>query len=315
MEAPTVSSAAAPAAPPAATLVDPLWNVPELVGARGIRDLCAQLGAESELRPAGNQVEQARAVEAHGQRRAEAAGRSYAVSIPPGGFGFGGYDLPGRRLLVKGRAFPIAEGVEVFLVDSDVSLAFSLGEQAAERALESHQRGNLSLRLLVRPADLQLRDESCVSTSGGGGLKLPVHVVAYALVAPDGRPVARAETGAFADDAATPVSAPSVIVDRPKPYERDDVSADVASAAAALGPQLLPCYRKALETRPTLGGTLVLDVHVGGGGQIDSARMEVSAIRDEALIACVIGRIKGARLGRGATRVSLPIRFGSQDAL
>jgi hypothetical protein len=50
------------------------------------------------------------------------------------------------------------------------------------------------------------------------------------------------------------------------------------AANKTLGPALLPCYRKALEARPNLRGTLVLETRVTADGKLESPKMQSSRL-------------------------------------
>jgi hypothetical protein len=145
-------------------------------------------------------------------------------------------------------------------------------------------------------------------------VKLPVDVLAYTLLSSDGAAVARGQVADFVDD--RPVSTPQVTVARPRSAEGREVSESVAAAVnKALAPALLPCYRKALEARPNLRGTLVLEVRVLSDGRVEAPRMQMSSLGDEALVACSVQKTAHAHLGGvGATaRMSLPVTFNSKD--
>lgn len=284
-------------------------------GADGLARLCDALRDEDGMSFDGNEVVRARAREEHERRRLQATDETYAVLVPAGGFAFRGYDLADRRLtLDSGRSFVLADGVELVSTDRDGNLAFSLAPEAAETALKSHEQSRLFLRLSFRPAHSELRRDACVRLSGGRVVKLPVDVLAFALVGADGATLARGQVGDYPDD--TPVAAPQVTVAKPRTVEGREIPETVATAAnKALGPALLPCYRKALESRPNLRGTLVIELRVTADGKVDSPRMQMSSLGDEALVACSVAKAAHAHLaGVGATpRMSLPVVFGSKD--
>jgi hypothetical protein len=288
----------------------------DLGDADGVARLCEALRDEDGIEFDGNEVERARSREEHEQRRAAAAEATYAVRIPAGGFAFRSYDLDGRSLaLDTGRNFVVGDGAELVASDPKAPLAFSLPPDAAERALKSQAAGELALNLVFRPVRSELRRDGCVRLSGGRVVKVPVEVLAYTLLTRAGAPVARGQTPDFVDDA--PVTAPAVSVGRPRSSEGQEVSEAVATAARGLGPTLLPCYEKALQSRPNLRGTLVLDVRVLADGRLDSPRMQVSSLGDETLVACAVSRTAHAKLSgvSTATRLSLPVSFGAKGEL
>jgi hypothetical protein len=308
---PTAPPPAAPAAP--ASAADQA-GTRDVGGADGIARLCGALRDESGMHFEGNEVARAMAREEHERRRAQASEETYAVLVPPGGFAFRGYDLDDRRLtLDSGRNFVLADGVELSSTDRE-GLAFSLAPEAAETAIKGQEQGRLGLRLVFRPAHSELRRDGCVRTSGGRVVKLAADVLAFALVGPDGATLARGQVADYVDD--TPVASPQITFARPRTVEGREIPETVASAASkTLGPALLPCYRKALESRPNLRGTLVIELRVLADGHIESPRMQMSSLGDEALVACSVAKAAHAHLaGVGATpRMSLPVVFSGKE--
>jgi hypothetical protein len=284
-------------------------------GADGLARLCDVLRDEAGIPFEGNEVARARARDEHERRRLAAAEETYTVQVPAAGFAFRGYDMSDRRLSVDtGRSFVLADGVELVSADREANLAFSLAPEAAETALKGHDQSRVNLRLTFRPAQSQLRRDACMRLSGGRVVKLPVDVLAFALQSSDGATIARGQTGDYPDD--TPVATPQVTVARPRTVEGREIPETVASAASkALAPALLPCYRKALEARPNLRGTLVIELRVLADGKIESPRMQMSSLGDEALVACSVAKAAHAHLaGVGATpRMSLPVTFSGKE--
>jgi hypothetical protein len=305
----------APAAPAARAAVPERGGPRDVPGADGVARLCDTLRDEDGITFEGNEVTRAKAREDHERRRLQAAEETYAVMVPAGGFAFRGYDLDDGRLTVdSGRNFVLADGVELASTDRDGNLAFSLTPEAAETAIKGQEQARLGLRLVFRPAHSELRRDACVRLSGGRVVKLPVDVLAFALVGPDGATLARGQVADYPDE--TPVATPQVTVARPRTVEGRDIPETVASAASkALAPALLPCYRKALESRPNLRGTLVIELRVLADGHIESPRMQMSSLGDEALVACSVAKAAHAHLaGVGATpRLSLPVVFGGKE--
>jgi hypothetical protein len=316
---PPVPPAPTPIAAPATarrarTAVAPVKR--DLAGADGVVRLCEALRDEDSIDFDGNEIERARTRQDHERERERAATTTYAVQIPPGGFAFRGYDLDTHRLaLDSGRNFVVADGVELVATDPRALLAFDLPAATAETTLRSQAARELALQLVVRPVSSDLRRDGCVRLSGGRVVKLPVDVLAYTLLSPSGAAIARGHSPDYVDDA--PVTTPAVSVGRPRGHQGQDVSEAVASAARGLGPSFLPCYEKALQARPNLRGTLILDVRVLADGRIDSPRMQVSSLGDETLVACAVSRAARAKLAgvSGATRLSLPVSFGAKSEL
>jgi hypothetical protein len=281
-------------------------------GAEGVAGLCEALRDADDVEYAGNEVQQARARQEQARRRAAAAEGTYAVQVPAGGFGFRGYDLDSRKLeLDTARTLVLADGVEMVVTNTDRPLAVTLQPDSAERVLKEHERGLVSLKVVFRPARSELRKDSCLRLSGGHVVKLPADVQAFALVSTSGKPIARAVSADYVDE--SPVAAPDVAVGRARSSEGREVPDAVATAARALGPALLPCYEKALQAKPNLRGTLVLDLRVLADGHIESPRMVMSSLGDDALVACAVQRAGRAKLATSTAHLSLPVTFQSKD--
>jgi hypothetical protein len=305
----------APAKPVAAAPASERGGSRDVGGADGLARLCDVLRDEAGMPFEGNEVARARARDEHERRRLQAVEETYTVQVPAAGFAFRGYDLGDRRLSVDtGRSFVLADGVELVSADREANLSFSLAPEAAETALKGHEQTRVNLRLVFRPAQSQLRRDACMRLSGGRVVKLPVDVLAFALLSPDGATIARGQTGDYPDE--TPVATPQVTVARPRTVEGREIPETVATAASkALAPALLPCYRKALEARPNLRGTLVIELRVLADGKVESPRMQMSSLGDEDLVACSMAKAARAHLaGVGATpRMSLPVTFGGKE--
>jgi hypothetical protein len=273
----------------------------DLGGAEGVARLCESLRDEDGLNFAGTPEQQAATRDEHERARLEAAEAVYAVRVPAGGFGFRAYDPDDHLLpLDTGRNFVVAQGVELVAADPSVPLTFALPSPAAA--------SGTALRLVFRPVRSDLRKDGCVRLSGGRVVKLPVEALAYTLLGADDRVVARGHGADYVDD--SPVVGPRVTVGKPRVEGNQNVP---DAAVQPLGPTLLPCYTKALEARPNLRGTLVLDVRVASDGRIEAPRMQVSSLGDETMVACAVARANHARLpGVSASRLSVPVSFGGQ---
>jgi hypothetical protein len=286
-------------------------------GAEGLTRLCESLRDEASLTFPGTAVEQARASEAHAQRRQAVLRGNYVTVVPPGGYGFRNYDLGERRLVLDGnRSLVLGEGAELFITSQDEVPGFALGPDLADRLLSQHAAGKVALRLVFRPVSSPLRNDACVWLGGGRVVKLGVEVAAAALVGLDGTVLARADTGDYADGSlGVPVRAPKVTVRTPRTAGGKDVPASQAAAFSVLAARALPCYERVLIVRPDLRGTLVLAIRIGAGGRVEAPHVEMSSLGDDALTSCVSSgatkaTISGASAGQ---RFSVPLQFGSAD--
>jgi len=308
-----------PAPSPMATLSPPpsSGDAASVNGADGLVRLCESLRDEASMTFPGNAVEQARAYEAHAQRRQAVLAGRYVTVIPPAGYAFRNYDLGERRLVLDGnRNLVLGDGAELFIAGQDTVPGFALGPDLADRLLSQHADGQVALRLIFRPSVSQLRKDGCVWLSGGRVVKLEIEVVAAALVGLDGAVLARSDTGEYADSSlGIPVRAPKVAVRKPRTAEGKDLSASQAVAFSVLADKAQPCYERVLIVRPALRGTLVLGIRIGAGGRVEAPHVEMSSLGDDTLTACVSSgaakaTISGVSQGQ---RFSVPLHFGSAD--
>jgi hypothetical protein len=306
---PTPLSPPSTAVSPAAALSGrPGGGTRNLGGPDGVARLCESLRDEDGLAFAGDEEQQQKARDDHERARLEAAEAVYSVRVPAGGFDFRTYNPEDKQLtLDTGRNFVVADGVELVAADPELPLAFKLAPAAADRIVKD--RAGLSLDLVFRPVRSDLRKDGCVRLSGGRVIKLPIEALAYTLMGGEAGSVARGHGPDYVDD--SPVVSPQVTVGKPRAEQGPAVS---DAAVQGLGATLLPCYTKALEARPNLRGTLILEARVGSDGRLEAPRMQVSSLGDEALVACAISRTNHARLpGVGAGRLSLPVSFGGKN--
>jgi hypothetical protein len=194
----------------------PSFQLPaeHLEGGRGVLRLCELLRQSEGVSFKGNAVEQARQREMQEQRRTEASDLRYEVSVPSTGFAFEGYDLGEGKLRLADKRFAIEDGIELDRPSSDEAMGFSQSEAAAERLLQMHAEGKLSLRLVFSPQGSQMRPDMCIRQSAGRIIKLGALVFAAYVVGPLGAPLAKYETEAFAQEmaATTPVKLPKAAV-------------------------------------------------------------------------------------------------------
>jgi hypothetical protein len=314
------SPAPAPARPTPAAPVGPLpvrGQATSINGPEGLTQLCESLRDEAALTFPGSAVDQARAFEAHAQRRQAVLAGHYVTDVPAAGFAFRNYELGSRRLVLDTeRNLVLGDGAELFAPSREPAPGFALGPDLAERVLAQRSDSKVSLRLVFRPAASQLRKDTCVWLGGGRVVKLEIEIGAAALVAPDGTVLARADGGEYGDGSlATPVRAPRVTVAKVRTAEGKDLPAGLASAVAVLADKARPCYERVLVVRPGLRGTVVLGVAIGPGGRVEHPHIEMSSLADDAVSDCVAKAAAKATIAGAAAglRLSVPLVFESAD--
>jgi hypothetical protein len=286
-------------------------------GPDGLVALCESLRDENSVAYAGNAVEQARAIEAHAQRRQAALASRYVAMVPASGFAFRSYELGERRLLLDiERGLALGDGAELFAPSKDPAPGFVLAPDLAERLLGQRSEGKLALRLIFRPAGSQLRKDACMWLGGGRVVKMEIEILGAALMAPDGTVLSRGDTGEYADaSSTTPVRSPKVTVNKPRGTDGKEIEAGMARALAALAERALPCYERVLIARPALRGTLVLGIRIGAGGHVETAHVEMSSLGDDTLVSCVATNVAKATVAGTSSgqRFSIPLQFGSAE--
>jgi len=282
-------------------------------GDLGLARLCESLRDENSMAFPGNAVAQAQEREAHTRRRQDAERRRYVAIVPAQGFALANYELVERRLVLDtSRGFRLAENAELLTNLETGAIGFRLAPEAADHVLVERAAGKLFLRVMFRPTYSKMRQQACLWISGGSVVKMEIELEAVSLLAPDGSRLAQGDNSPGTDLDA-PVTRPQVVVRRPRSATGGDVPDTLARASAELGPLLLPCYRKALEMRPSLRGTLVLGIKIGPDGSVEESRMELSSLGDEPLAACAAAKVARAKLAAGLGRMSVTVVFGSKD--
>lgn len=316
LEPATVMDAPAPQAA-AEVSTSPNFQLPaeHLEGGRGVLRLCELLRQSEGVSFKGNAVEQARQRQMQEQRRTEASDLRYEVSVPSAGFAFEGYDLGEGKLRMADKRFAIENGVELDRPSSDEAMGFVLSEASAERLLQMHAEGKLTLRLVFSPQGSQMRPDMCIRQSGGRIIKLGALVLAAYVLGPLGAPLAKYETESFAQEMAaiTPVRSPRALVGRAISTDSNAITSNVQAEIAKLDASLLACYREALIRRSTTQGTVIVGITVGKDGYAQQPRMEMSTINDERLVACAVSRIGKLVIPTSAplpNGLSVPVTFG-----
>jgi hypothetical protein len=286
-------------------------------GADGMVALCEALRDEDSTSFPGNAVEQARAVEAHAQRRQAALAGRYVAIVPASGFAFRSYELGERRLVLDiERGLALGDGAELFVPSKDPAPGFVLAPDLADRLLTQRSEGRLALRLIFRPEGSRLRKDACMWLGGGRVVKMEIEVLGAALVAPDGTVLSRGDTGEYADSApTTPVRSPKVTMNKPRGTDGKEIETSLARALASLSERALPCYERVLIARPALRGILVLGIRIGAGGRIEAAHVDMSSLGDDTLVSCVATNVAKATVAGTSSgqRFSLPLQFGSAE--
>jgi len=289
---------------------------PALQGGDGLRSLCDALQDEDQMTFTGNDVEVARAREAHRSHRAQAETARYQIDVPSAGFFFNGYNINDERLALRGTRFLVDEGAEIYTSGGGETVAFPLGAAAADRLLKMHEENGLVLRIVFRPAFSDVRKGLC-TRMGGGIVRQNAELLAAYLIGGQGATLARFETDAFAQVMAQtqPVANPKASVTDVSRADGVALPDNVANAARALGSAFQACYEDALKTRPGARGKLVVEVEVGKDATLRNPRMQLSSVGDDRLAECTTAKLNGSRVaGAPNANLLISITFGPAGA-
>lgn len=247
---------AAPAARPAPVVQheEPAPGQPRAVdGAPGLEALCRAL---APARPAGDAVERGEALSRAEEARDEALQARWRIAVPGGKLAFAPFDGPERRLaLAEPSTLLVGPGARLWPV-ADRGLPVTVDAAVARQVLDAQRRGSLVLSLTF---DLP-EDAGCGADPRVRSLQLPVEPVEWSWL--DGQRVL-ARGGAAQDRPTIDLAAGAI----PKVDVGDPMagSAEVKKAVVARSPELLECYRRALQKDPAVDGVVVVELSAGAG--------------------------------------------------
>ncbi len=298
-----VMALALPPAPAGAEVTQPV----ELEKPADAARLCRALQPVERVAPA-SEAAQARA-------RAEAMGRRYRVTVSGDGLDFKAWEED-AGLALSPRAVLVGAGrsLRLWMPDGD-DLAVKLPRAEAQRVFQAKARGRLALRVVVEIPSGESGEAPCLKAGATGTWILAVQPVAWEYLAGGevlarGGEAAEAPAGSAAQGARPRVEVGEAVGDVATP--------EVRSALRASQADLEACYREALSRSPSLDGTLVVEVALGGkAGPPRSARIAADSAQDEALAACVQGvaartRFPAGRAGVASMAVQFELATGGQ---
>ena len=291
---------------PATQAAEP--DLPRLGDAAAFKRVCDAVRSESSVRFEGDEVERGRARADFKRRRDQVLGGVYINEVPSGGFGFGEYDFDSKKLPVDlQKQLRTVEGVDLLPVASEDDMDFPLAPESAKSIVQMRAGGKLKLRVTFRLASSAELADPCVRI-GGGRMRVRIDPLALDLVGADGRSLARVESPRYRDAIADflPVAKPRVQV--PKTTELTD-----PAFLKALEHDLLACYKQGLTKNARLRGSLVVGIGLDKEGRVESARPEIDAIGDDALVGCAVEHVKTQRFPKGKPHLSVPVYFKESD--
>ncbi len=309
------ATVATPAAPTAAA-AGPKVPAQRIAGASGLSSLCETLKDPDGLAISGAADTQERERERRQAAREQALETHYVVDVLADGFSFTGYSREETELRLSDRQFALAQGAVIDRPTPDDPIGFRMGEAAADKLLQMHSEGSITLRLVFAPQPSQMRPEVCLRQSGGRSIKLGAQVLAAYILGTSGAAMATYETDGFAQIMAhqTPVENPRVMLGKPLSADATPVPPVWEAAAAQLQAPLMACYEAALARQNTAQGTLIVAMAVQRDGRPKNPRMEMSTVTDANLIACCLEKLEatswGPVSGPTPSGLSLPISFG-----
>ena len=283
----------------------------------GLKRLCEVVRPDGDVQFAGDEVQRGKAREEHRRRREAALQKFYTTGVPSTGFAFREYDAAEQRLAVESRRpFPVGDNVEVGILPGDdepPELVAALPPAAAEAAVRLRVKNKLGLKLLFK-LDPGTSGDPC-ARAPGKRVHAYIEPLVFELVEPSKAALFRGELPGYQEAiyATVPVKGPRVRVGKPT-VSGAAPTADVAAGLKGLEAGFVACYQRGLESNAKLRGALVVGLRLEGG-RVAQAHSEINSLGDDATVACVIDRLRAHRFAKakGATRVSLPIYFSSED--
>ena len=292
---------------PAARAAEP--ELPRLNDAGGYRRTCDAVRTEGSVRFEGDEVERGRARAEFKRKRDQVLAGVYVADVPSAGFTFGEYDFDSKKLPVDlAKPLRALDGIDLLPIASEDDMDFALSPESAKAVVQQRSSGKLKLRVTFRLAATAELADPCVRIGGGRTLRLRVEALAIDLVGPDGRSLARVESSHYRDAIADflPVAKPRVQV--PKTTELTD-----PGFLKSLEQNLLACYKQGLTKNARLRGSLVVGIALDKEGRVESARPEIDAIGDDALVGCTVDHVKTQRFPKGKPHLSVPVYFKESD--
>jgi hypothetical protein len=292
---------------PAAQAAEP--ELPRLTDAGGYKRTCDAVRTESSVRFEGDEVERGRARAEFKRKRDQVLAGVYVAELPSNGFVFGEYDFDSKKLPVDlAKPLRALDGIDLLPIANDDDMDFALSPESAKAVVQQRAAGKLKLRVTFRLAASAELADPCVRIGGGRTLRLRVEALALELVGADGRALSRVESSKYRDAIADflPVAKPRVQV--PKTTELTD-----PAFLKALEHDLLGCYKQGLSKNARLRGSLVVGIALDKEGRVESARPEIDAIGDDALVGCTVEHVKTQRFPKGKPHLSVPVYFKESD--
>jgi hypothetical protein len=225
-------------------------------GVDGLTALCRMLAPPAQLRPAGDAVDRGEAISGAEQARHDALAARWQIRVPAAKLAFAPFDGPERRLeLAEPSTLALGSHARLWPV-AERGLAVEVDAGVARQILDAQRRGSLVLALTF---DLP-EEAGCGADQRVRSIQLPVDPVEWRWLDGD-RVLARG--GAAADRPAVDVAAGA----KPKVDVGEPIAgtAEMKKAVVARSPELLECYRHALEKDPAVDGVLVVELSASAG--------------------------------------------------
>ncbi|HEY3359537.1 MAG TPA: AgmX/PglI C-terminal domain-containing protein [Polyangia bacterium] len=286
--------------------------------AAGLRRLCEVVRPDSQVHFTGDEVQRGKAREEHRRRRAAALEKFYAVTVPAGGFTFREYDVADQRLPIEARrGFVVSDAAELVIPpgeDDPPELVVTAAPPLAEQLVRLRVKNKLALRLTFK-LDPGASGDPC-GRGAARRARVGIDPLAFELLE-TGRAAAlfRGELPGYQEAvyATVPVKGPRVRLAKPS-ITGNLPPADVSAGLHGLEAGLLPCYQRGLESNARLRGALVVGVKLEGG-RVVQAHSEINSLGDDAVVGCVVERVKTQRFPKlkGGGRISVPIYFSAED--
>jgi hypothetical protein len=280
-------------------LAVPAWGaepVP-LVSEAQVAELCKALQPTERQAFAGNVAARAQAKAAFEKEQEKVKHTHFLLELGWGNFTVSEWDEAEKlaRLSTE-RPFRAFRGA-LTLFDAgrdEIELDALEGEAAALK--EGLSKGTLTLALLFKPAEEE--GAACVVS------KAKTYAFSMDLLSVELREKGRTLARSVRDELQAMPSKqgkPTVEIRTAAGGECQDCAPELVEAVVKLSPDLVTCYAAALAKKPTLDGSLVLQVHSAKAGELAVATVIADSLDDASLLSCArlaVGKGKPSKAGK-----------------
>ena len=267
-----------------------------------VAELCKALQPTERQNFAGNVAAKAQAKAAFEKEQERVKHTHFLLELGWGNFTVSEWDETEKvaRLSTE-RPFRAFRGALTLFDAGRDEIELDAVEGEAASLKEGLSKGTLTLALLFKPAEEE--GAACVVS------KAKTYAFSMDLLGVELREKGRTLARSVRDELQAMPSAqgkPTVEIRAAAGGECKDCAPELVEAVVKLSPELVTCYAAALAKKPTLDGSLVLQVHSGKPGELVAATVIADSLDDAALLACTkaaVAKGKPSKAGKAQVLV------------